>query len=389
MFNKFGDIGICDIVLILHELHQRGYQQLRLYSGFSASGCYIRWNIYPKCVITEGTGSFERTNYEDSPSGYYGSAGAPTYNLDPQEMADHFLKVAPKMCADAKLPDEEYVNWFSILVNHALKEEYPAAYGDYFPHGKGWRIGPGEQFIPYPPFVESGNYTLRNEWEKYSFTGRSWSYYLDKCIYFKGENECPPAVLKQGKEWMWIYEFLWVEEHFPYKVEKKKSCEEYFKKIIKEYKDLGLSHFRKHDGVCISLKALLYQRYIDDNPQSNIDGFKQWYDNTYYAKATPSSISKDYLLRLTLAYNGEEECPAKYDGQYMGKIWLAESVAIENLLHTSEQLSKAWGFEFYKMVAMLIEKWSPYECMSILDFYFQDFVEFKKKVYKEVFGIIM
>ena len=73
----------------------------------------------------------------------------------------------------------------------------------------------------------------------------------------------------------------------------------------------------------------------------------------------------------------------------MGKIWLAESGAVEILLNTSNQLSKEWGFEFYKMVAMLMEKWLPYECMSILDLYFQDFGEFKKKVYKEAFGIIM
>ena len=95
------------------------------------------------------------------------------------------------------------------------------------------------------------------------------------------------------------------------------------------------------------------------------------------------------LLHLTLYYKGEEECPAKYDGQEMGKIWLAESVAVENLLNTSNQLSKEWGFEFYKMVAMLIEKWSPYDYMSILSLYFQDFGEFRKKVYKEAFGIIM
>jgi hypothetical protein len=243
----------------LHELHQRGYQQLRLHPGWSPNGACVRWNIYPKCVI-EDTGSFERDNYEESPSGYHGSAGCPTNDLNPQEMADHFLTVAPKLCADAKHPDEEYVQWFSILVDHAKKGEYPTAYGEFFPKGKGWIIQPGEQYIPYPPFVNVEKIPLIEAWDKFSFTGRSWSYYLDKCIYFKGEEECPPAVLKTRKEQAWKEERWWVSDHFPYKFENNKSCDDFFKKIIKEYKDLGLSHFRKHDGVCISLKAFLYKR---------------------------------------------------------------------------------------------------------------------------------
>ena len=388
MFEKYKDIGICDIVLMVHELHKRGYQQLRLHSGWSPNGCCVRLNIYPKCVI-KGTGYFELDNYDESPSGYHGSAGCPTNDLNPQEMADHFLIVASQLCEDAKHPDEEYAQWFSILAEHAKKEEYPTAYGEFFPKGKGWIIQPGEQYIPYPPFVNIENIPLIEAWDKFSFTGRSWSYYLDKCIYFKGEEECPPAVLKMGKEQAWKEELWWVSEHFPYKSEEKKSSEDFYKKIIKDYKDLGLSHFRKHDGVCISLKAFLYMRYSYVEPEHTVDGFKHWYDNVYYAKNTPSSISRDYLLHLTLAYKGEEECPVEYDEQFMGKIWLAESVAVENLLNTSNQLSKEWGFEFYKMVAMLIEKWSPYDYMSILSLYFQDFGEFIKKVYKEVFGIIM
>ena len=380
MFEKFGKIGICDIVLMLHELHQRGYQQLRLLPGWSPNGSCVRWNIYPKYVVTEGTGSFERNHYGECPDGYHGSAGAPTYNLNPQEMADHFLTVAPKLCADAKLPDEEYVNWFSILVNHALKEEYPTAFGDFFPEGKGWIVEPGEQYIPYPPFIETGNYTLCDMWEKFSFTGRSWSYYLDKCIYFKGERECPPTILKEGKEELWKYERWWVYEHFPYKPDKNQSCEDYFKQIIKSYKNLGLSHFRKHDGVCISMKAFLYQRYISQDKNATIDGFKQWYDDTYYLKNTPSKISKDYLLHLTLAYKGEGDCPAKFDGQMMGKIGMAESIAVDNLLSLADNLPKEWGYEFYLMVAMLISKWSPYDFMKVLDLYFQDFSDFKMKV---------
>ena len=220
----------------------------------------------------------------------------------------------------------------------------------------------------------------------YSGYGHGWSYYLDKCIYFKGTALTPDSIIKADKQYIERYEYEWIMMHYPsengYPTEEEQDG--YLKEMIAKYKAFGLSQYRKDDGVAISLKA-----YLFNEKGCNVEAFKQWYETEYYSYNAFTSISKDYLLRLTLAYKGEEECPAKYDGQYMGKIWLVESVAIENLLHTSEQLSKAWGFEFYKMVAMLIEKWSPYECMSILDFYFQDFGEFKKKVYKEAFGIIM
>ena len=34
--------GACDVVLILHELHKRGYEQLRLFCGWSPNGAARR-----------------------------------------------------------------------------------------------------------------------------------------------------------------------------------------------------------------------------------------------------------------------------------------------------------------------------------------------------------
>ena len=384
MHTKYQKIGICDIVLMLHELHKRGYQQLRLLSGWSPNGAYIRWNIYPKCVITEGTGGFERNHYgEAPPKACRGSAGAPTYHLNPQEMAEHFITIVPQMCATAKLPDEEYVNWFSVLVEHALIGEYPTAFGEYFPEDKGWIIEPRTQFIPYPPFVENNKIPLLDNWVKHSLTGRSWSYYLDKCTYYKGEVDCPIEVLKKGKELFWKYELMWVNLHFPWNKQIEKSIRKSFKDSIEEYKNLGLSHYRKHDGVCISLKAFLYKQYISNKKNTTIDGFKQWYEEEYYTSGTPSKISKDYLLHLTLFYKGEEECPTYYRDEVQKQLWFSESIVIENF--TNGASSKAWGHEFYTWVARHTCKFYEYEnYMHALDLYFQNFVEFKMKVLKNI-----
>ena len=55
--------GACDLVLIVHELHQRGYEQLRLFGGMSPNGMAWRWNIYPKCLMDKP----EYEWYDDCP----------------------------------------------------------------------------------------------------------------------------------------------------------------------------------------------------------------------------------------------------------------------------------------------------------------------------------
>ena len=215
----------------------------------------------------------------------------------------------------------------------------------------------------------------------YDNYGHRWSYYLDKCIYFKGTALTPDSIIKADKQYIARYEYEWIMMHYPSEHEHptKEEQDGWLKEMIAKYKAFGLSQYRKDDGVAISLKAYLFSRR-----SCPVKEFKHWYETEYYSYNAFTPISKEMLLHLTLYYKGEEECPAKYDGQEMGKIWLAESVAVDNLLSNSNQLSKAWAFEFYKMVAMLISKWMPYEYMKYLDLYFQDFVGFKMKILKEI-----
>ncbi len=51
-----------EIVAIVHELHQKGFGQLRLYSGLSPSGTCWRWFIYPKAKLN-GNWRFERDDF--------------------------------------------------------------------------------------------------------------------------------------------------------------------------------------------------------------------------------------------------------------------------------------------------------------------------------------
>ena len=93
------------------------------------------------------------------------------------------------------------------------------------------------------------------------------------CRYFKGEAE--PS--KETNVLFWEYEKVWVELS-----ENPKEDSENFKMVgnwLDDYLRAGLSLFKNDDGVPITLKALLFNRYTHWM-QTN-DGFKEWYINQY------------------------------------------------------------------------------------------------------------
>ena len=51
-FNAF------EIIMFVHALHLKGYEQLRLYSGMAPNGCAWRWFVYPKVLMMKDN-SFE------------------------------------------------------------------------------------------------------------------------------------------------------------------------------------------------------------------------------------------------------------------------------------------------------------------------------------------
>jgi hypothetical protein len=93
---------------------------------------------------------------------------------------------------------------------------------------------------------------------------------IDKCRYFKGEESCPASLKEAGKEYLWFYEMKWVELKGNYD-------------DPGEFDDNNLSSFEKDDGVPISLKKMLFNRYIQDvwSIREAIPHFKKWYFEQY------------------------------------------------------------------------------------------------------------
>ena len=97
---------------------------------------------------------------------------------------------------------------------------------------------------------------------------------LEYCRYYKGEDECPEDISKDENGSSWFYEKLWVQSD-DFRDEKGYNTTGYI--------DYGLKDFNVDDGVPITLKALLFNRYChwSGGYGNDVEGFKKWYKKYY------------------------------------------------------------------------------------------------------------
>lgn len=94
---------------------------------------------------------------------------------------------------------------------------------------------------------------------------------LKFCRYYHGEKECK---LKDDQERaLWLYERAWVSSM--------SEEDETISRYLDEYIERDLTHFCETDNVPVTLKALLFNRYISTSEMTDVDAFKKWYINNY------------------------------------------------------------------------------------------------------------
>ncbi len=144
------DYSAYEIIKIVHELHLRGYEQLRLLPGMSPSGMSWRWMVYPKIAMKDDN-RVERSDnlLLDFPHGST-AEGLPANGWKPKRV-DKFLKENELIIRLAKAKDSSYVEWFTQIVEHAENDDYPIAYADYS-IGDSWMFMKGEA-LSFPPFT--------------------------------------------------------------------------------------------------------------------------------------------------------------------------------------------------------------------------------------------
>ena len=93
------------------------------------------------------------------------------------------------------------------------------------------------------------------------------------CRYYKGENDCPFKDLNE--EMLWFYEQSWVIN--------KLKRENMFSSMLEEYICSGLDSFEEFDGIPLTLKALLFNRYAIGcySRADAVESFKEFYKKYY------------------------------------------------------------------------------------------------------------
>lgn len=106
--------------------------------------------------------------------------------------------------------------------------------------------------------------------------------YTRFCRYYKGEQENPYKGKDQNKTMLWLYERTWVHDTMTVTTRGGVNTSE--SRNLDEYTAVGLAEFENADGVPITLKSLLFNRYAQGNMSSMMDcvePFKKFYKQYY------------------------------------------------------------------------------------------------------------
>lgn len=210
-------LGAKDVVLLVGELHKRGYERLRFFGYMSPSGVAYRVHILRKEDV-DWTGYFKY--YSESTPKYmtwYDSVGSKCCGKSPKELADTFAVCYPELLQACKGKDPEYVFWFRKVVWLAHHDAFPCGCNDHMNcrekgcipcvgmNEKDWVLpmpptGEHRHLEPYYRFYkgESANphapHTVRhNIWAHEQRFERLWSMFTKQewGAYFKGYEAQP------------------------------------------------------------------------------------------------------------------------------------------------------------------------------------------------------
>jgi hypothetical protein len=139
---------------MVHELHKRGFQRLRVMPGMSPSGTSWRCNVTPASNILRTHGAMARdfgaltAHYTSGmENAYFGWEDARTDTA--RVLAEKFVGRFPEIAEAALGRDWAYVGWYGEMLGIAEQGYLPVAYAD-------WWDPPPPGLLPTTPAYPRG-----------------------------------------------------------------------------------------------------------------------------------------------------------------------------------------------------------------------------------------
>lgn len=140
------------VLLMVHELHKRGHQRLRILPGMAPSGLYWRCSIWP----LEPHAGAEAARYTSGMKNrYFGWDDAE--NDGAPQLADKFAARFPGLVAQGAGPDWRYAGWYVAMLGFAERGHFPVAYDDWYGEAPPYWAKDGERLLPFPPPAEDAS----------------------------------------------------------------------------------------------------------------------------------------------------------------------------------------------------------------------------------------
>lgn len=145
------------VLLLVSELHVRGYQRVRIAPGMSPSGCSWRCSVAPVTNISDRNGA--RLVDLEGLVAHYSSGSEARYfdwshcqHSTPSQLATRFVECFPAIVASGCGRDWMYVGWYQEMLSITYPDLLPVAYDSDGPTDRLTTIGDRRGVtIPLPP----------------------------------------------------------------------------------------------------------------------------------------------------------------------------------------------------------------------------------------------